>query len=451
MIERNTTVAQTKQGTRLALLAELLQLQSRARARETLDELAFFIVNETHNVVKYRQALLWDCDKRRLQAASGLASLDHNAPFCTEFSRLCRQWQEEGHQTQALQCCELPADDQILWQEHLPEFLLWLPLRLPQGDTPLVLVLARDSAWLPAEIVLLEKLADAYAHAWSSLCKVRRRPSKTPPARRRLIVAAIVALVLILLIPVRQSVLAPAEIVAHRPVMVRAPVAGVVDDILVRPNQTVSANQPLVRLDVRELENRLESARQAFATADAQYRQAQQQALFDANSKASLAVLQSRREQAQSEMDFLQRQQERMQLASPRDGVAIFDDSNDWIGRSVAVGERIMMIADPHDVELEIQLPAADAIALENGADVRLFLNVAPNSAQDARLEQIGYRAAPTPDNVMAYRLRARFTQDDPQLRVGLKGTAKLYGKRTVLFVYLLRKPLASLRVWLGV
>ncbi|MDX6916267.1 HlyD family efflux transporter periplasmic adaptor subunit [Pectobacterium carotovorum] len=451
MTERNTTAAQTEQDTRLALLAELLQLQSRARARETLDELAFFIVNETHNLVKYRQALLWDGDKRRLQAASGLVSLDHNAPFCTEFSRLCRQWQEEGRQTQALQCRELPADDQILWQEHLPEFLLWLPLRLPQGDTPLVLVLARDSAWLPAEIVLLEKLADAYAHAWSSLCKVRRRPSKTPPARRRLIVAAIVVLVLILLIPVRQSVLAPAEIVAHRPVMVRAPVAGVVDDILVRPNQSVSANQSLVRLDVRELENRLESARQAFATADAQYRQAQQQALFDANSKASLAVLQSRREQAQSDMDFLQRQQERMQLVSPRDGVAIFDDSNDWIGRSVAVGERIMMIADPHDVELEIQLPAADAIALENGADVRLFLNVAPNSAQEARLEQIGYRAAPTPDNVMAYRLRARFTQDDPQLRVGLKGTAKLYGKRTVLFVYLLRKPLASLRVWLGV
>ncbi|KHT25820.1 efflux RND transporter periplasmic adaptor subunit [Pectobacterium brasiliense] len=451
MTERNTTAAQPEQDTRLALLAELLQLQSRARARETLDELAFFIVNETHNVVKYRQALLWDCDKRRLQAASGLASLDHNAPFCTEFSRLCRQWQEEGRQTQTLQCRELPADDQILWQEHLPEFLLWLPLRLPQGDTPLVLVLARDSAWLPAEIVLLEKLADAYAHAWSSLLKQRRRQTNTSPKKRRLILAGIVALVLILLIPVRQSVLAPAEIVAHRPVMVRAPVAGVVDDILVRPNQTVSANQPLVRLDVRELENRLESARQAFATADAQYRQAQQQALFDANSKASLAVLQSRREQAQGEMDFLQRQQERMQLASPRDGVAIFDDSSDWIGRSVAVGERIMMIADPHDVELEIQLPAADAIALENGADVRLFLNVTPNSAQDARLEQIGYRAAPTPDNVMAYRLRARFTQDDPQLRVGLKGTAKLYGKRTVLFVYLLRKPLASLRVWLGV
>lgn len=82
---------------------------------------------------------------------------------------------------------------------------------------------------------------------------------------------------------------------------------------------------------------------------------------------------------------------------------------------------------------------------------MRLFLNVAPNAAQEAQLTQIGYRAALTPDNVMAYRLRASFTEDDAQRRVGLKGTAKLYGKRTLLVAYLLRKPLATLRVWLGV
>ncbi|MCL2898207.1 efflux RND transporter periplasmic adaptor subunit [Brenneria tiliae] len=450
---RNHSAAQTEneQDSRLALLAELLQLQSRARARETPDELAFLMVNETHGLVKYRQALLWDCEKQRLRAASGLVSIDDNAPFCIEFGRLCRRWQQEERPVQSLSWQDLPASDQLLWQEYLPAFLLWLPLRRPQGETPLALILARDSAWQPGELLLLEKLADAYSHAWIGLRKTRRGKTEVRPKRRRLILAGAAALLLMMLFPVRQSVLAPAEIVAHRPVMVRAPVAGVVDDILVRPNQQIAAGQPLARLDARELGNRQESARQALATADAQYRQAQQQALFDANSKASLAVLQSRREQAQSEMDFLQRQLERMQLVSPRDGVAIFDDASDWIGRSVAVGERIMMIADPRDVELEIQLPAADAIALEQGAEVRLFLNVAPNAAQRAQLEQIGYRAAPTPDNVMAYRLKARFTRDDAQLRVGLKGTAKVYGQRTVLIVYLLRKPLATLRVWLGV
>lgn len=442
--------ANAEQDPQLALLAELLQLQRRARARETPDELAFFIVNETHSLVKYRQALLWSNDQQRLEAVSGLASLDHNAPFCSTFSRWCRQWQAEQRQSGTVRCQDLPVDDQALWHEHLPEHVLWLPLRSAQGDTSLTLILARETAWLAPEILLLETLAEPYAHAWSSLHK-QRRATPTHPKKRRILLLSTVTLVLVMLIPVRQSVLAPAEIVAHQPVMVRAPVAGVIDDILVRPNQPIRANQPLVRLDVRELENRLEAARQTFATADAQYRQAQQQALFDTNSKASLAVLQSRREQAQSERDFLQRQLERMQLTSPRDGVAVFDDASEWIGRSVAVGERIMMVADPKDVELEIQLPAADAIALETGADVRLFLNVAPNAAQDAQLTQIGYRAALTPDNVMAYRLRARFTEDDTQRRVGLKGTAKLYGKRTLLVAYLLRKPLATLRVWLGV
>ncbi|MNT88624.1 hypothetical protein D3C72_2292120 [compost metagenome] len=54
----------------------------------------------------------------------------------------------------------------------------------------------------------------------------------------------------------------------------------------------------------------------------------------------------------------------------------------------------------------------------------------------------------------MAYRVRARFDDGGAQAvqpRVGLKGTAKLYGERTPLAGYLLRKPLATLRVWLGI
>ncbi|MCW2483248.1 biotin/lipoyl-binding protein, partial [Candidatus Symbiopectobacterium sp. NZEC135] len=246
--------APTEQDPQLTLLAELLQLQRRARARETSDELAFFIVNETHSLVKYRQALLWSNEQQRLQAVSGLASLDHNAPFCSTFSRWCRQWQAEQRQSGTLRCQDLPVEDQALWHEHLPEHLLWLPLRSAQGETTLTLILARETPWLAAEILLLDTLAEPYAHAWSSLHK-QRRATPTHPKKRRIVLCSAVALALVMLIPVRQSVLAPAEIVAHQPVMVRAPVAGVVDDILVRPNQPIRANQPLARLDARELEN----------------------------------------------------------------------------------------------------------------------------------------------------------------------------------------------------
>ncbi len=442
-----------EQDPRLRLMTELLQLQRRLRALESHDEQMFFMVNETCRLVPYRQALLWSCQPDRLLAASGVASLDSHAPFFRGFTRLCQQWQTSGTHTQRLGAEALTAEECDFWQSALPAYGLWLPLRNAQGEQPLVLILWREQPWLDAEILLLETLAEAYAHGWLAR---QERKTRTPvagvkrySARWPVLVAGTV--LLLLFIPVRQSVLAPAEIVAHRPVMVRAPLAGVIDEILVRPNQSVAPGQPLLRLDGRELENQLESARQQFAGSDAQYRQAQQLALRDTDAKAQLAVLASRREQARSEMAFLQRQLARMVLVAPRGGVAIFDDASDLTGRSVSVGERIMMVAEPLDSELEIQLPAADAITLTKGAEVRLFLNVAPNATQPAQLEQLGYRASLTADNIMAYRLRARFLHDDPTLRVGLKGTAKVYGQRTVLIAWLLRKPWSSLRVWLGI
>ncbi len=437
---------QPENDTRLRLLSELLRLQARVRALESADELAFFMVNESHRLLPYRQALLWQGDSAQLRAASGIATLDHHAPFCQEMARLCGQWQQQYAQPQRLDASQLDTADRALWQEYLPAYGLWLPLA---GAENLALLLLRDQQWQESEILLLKELAGAYGHAWRSLTASRR--VRRPRPHRRWTIAALLLLGAVMLIPVRQSVIAPAEVVAYRPALVRAPLAGVIDEIVVRPNQPVKRGEVLLRLDSRELQNQLESARQQFAASDAEYRQAQQMALSDADAKAQLAVLASRREQGRAEMAFLQAQLARTELSAPRDGVAIFDDVSDLLGRPVAVGERIMQVANPQESELEIQLPAADAIALTTGAEVRLFLNVAPDMSQQAELQQIGYRAALTPDNIMAYKLRARFLQPDALLQPGLKGSAKIYGERTVLIAWLLRKPWSALRVWLGV
>lgn len=431
-------------------LAELLQLQRRMRALDSRESLAFFMVNETHRLTNYRQAILWDGVAGKIVAASGVSSVDSHAPFCRGFSALCRQWQQTFHKITAVRANDLSVEDGQFWQEYLPENGLWIPLPHQGKGGELSLVLLKDALWSEPEKLLLEQLADAYGHAWQSLSR-QPKSSRTGPRIKRKGLLIGVALALIMLIPVRQSVLAPAEVVANKPTILRAPLSGVVDVLEVKPNQPVAKGDVLVSLDARELLNQRENARQQFASAEAQYRQAQQMALSDADAKAQLAVLASRRQQMQSEMKFVESQLARMALKSPRDGIVIFDNATDLLGRSVSVGERIMMVADPSDTQLEIQLPAGDAIALENGAEVRLFLNVAPNSPQNAALTQIGYRATPDAENVMAYRLLAEFNQPESVVRVGLKGTAKIYGERTVLIAYLMRKPWSSLRVWLGV
>lgn len=459
-------------ASRETLLATLVQLEQ--RARNSSDELAlgFLMVNDTHALVPYRQAVLWQGSEDgqgngKLCALSGLAVPDVDAPFNLWLVRVLagHARQADGREAGIL---SPPADAEsaTTWAEYLPAHAWWLPLDLrepdaPESDAPpAALVLWRDAPLNPAETHLLGLLGDAYAHAWRALRRPaaqRRhwlaawRSGTTVQRRRRWMIAAAVAAI-ILLFPVRQSVLAPAEVVARTPAVVRAPLQGVVDRIAVQPNQLVQAGDLLATLDARELQGKLESARQGQAVAQAELRQGQQQALFDERSKAGVALLQGKEAQAASDTDYLEQSLARTQLHAERAGIALFDDPADWIGKPVALGERIMMIADPHDAELEIQLPVADAIALPPQAEIQLFLNAQPASPIEARLLRVGYRAAPTADGGMAYRVRATFVgKEQPEvLRVGLKGTAKLYGERTLLISYLLRKPLATLRVWLG-
>ena len=109
-----------------------------------------------------------------------------------------------------------------------------------------------------------------------------------------------------------------------------------------------------------------------------------------------------------------------------------------------------MQGADPRETRLRIDLPVADAIQLAPGTRVALFLDVAPLELVSAQLAQASYEAAPTPDDVLAYRVYADFPQGTPAQRPGLKGTAKLYGADVPLALYLFRRPLSAARQWLG-
>lgn len=436
-------------------MALLLQLERRIRDQPDLTGLGFVMVNDSRQLLAYREALLWNAQRERVEHCSGLARVEADAPFMLLLKRLCRHCTEQpwAGQLHTLGMHDVPmtvADPQE-WQEYLSAYVVWVPLLDRRGNTLGALLLCREQPLEPAEHTLLELLQHAYAHAWASL---NSRPGKT--ARwlalkpRRVVIAVSAVMLVLALLPVQQSVLAPAEVIAREPAVLRAPLQAVVERILVQPNQAVTAGEPLVQLDPREVDNRLESARQTLAAADAQLRQTRQQALFDERAKADLAQAITRRDQARSDVDFLQDNLQRMRIVAPRDGIAIFDDPSDWIGRPVALGERIMQVAAPTDVRLEILLPVGDAIALEPGNDVRLFLNSQPGSPTRATLARLGYRAAARADGSMAYRLEANFDGGDPRLRVGLKGTAKLYGQRTLLINYLLRKPLAALRTHLG-
>jgi hypothetical protein len=258
------------------------------------------------------------------------------------------------------------------------------------------------------------------------------------------------AIVLVLLLPVRLTVLAPGELVPANPLVVRAPLDGVIDVFHVQPNQAVQKDQPLFGFDEALIKSRLDVAQQNLATAETEYRQTTQQALIDPKYRNQLALLTGKIEERRAEVEYLQEQFNRSRVLAAGEGIALFDSPSEWIGRPVTVGERIMRIARPDDNEVEVWLPLADGVAFDPGTDVTLYLNASPLSPVEARLRYMAHEAVQRPDGQYAYRIRATLAEKTPH-RVGMKGTAKLHGGWVPLAYWVFRRPWAGLRTTLGV
>ena len=446
-------------------LLTLLGLARRARGAGSADELAFLLVNDSLALAPYRQAALWFADGG-VRALSGVVAVDANVPYAHWVARVGRHLAAGEGGVRCVTAADLAEPDAAEWGEWLPEFALWLPIPGAASDDGEPgaggLLLAAERRWSDEATALLAEWVDTWAHAWRARTRpalwrrARRmtrdwlRPQDGKPwwKQRRVRLAALIAAVL--LFPVRLSVLAPGELVAANPATIRAPLDGVLGQFHVRPNEAVKAGQPLFSFDEAAIAARLDVAKQALASAQVEYRQFAQQAVSDVKSKAQLASLLGRIEEKRSEADYLRDQLERSRVVAPQDGVALFDDPTEWIGKPVQTGERIMRIAAPGDVEVEAWLAIGDAIALPDEAPVSLYLAASPLTSVAARVRYVAHDATLRPEGSYAYRLRARLAEGNDQ-RVGLKGTAKVYGARVPLIYWMLRRPLATIRQALGV
>ncbi|MBF0093862.1 MAG: HlyD family efflux transporter periplasmic adaptor subunit [Alphaproteobacteria bacterium] len=433
------------------VLARLVDLEREVRGAGTVEELGFVIANRTRQVLPCDVALFWmPRGNRSVRTVSVSAApvVDRRAPMVAWFERAVAslRGQAAASSVGIVAPGSLPPDLDEEWREWLPPAALWCPLPAPRGG-PIIggLWLARDGPWTPAEIEIAQRLVDVYGHG---LWALGARPNDLVSIllRRRNVALGLVVIGAVLSIPVRQSVVAPAEIVARDPVIVAAPMDGMVATVDVRPYEPIAEGQTVLTLDATVAGNRLEIARKSLDIADSEYALAQQLAFSDAESKGRLTLLRAQRDLRFAEVTHAAGQMERAVVRAPRAGVAVFADPNDWIGHPVSVGERIMSIADPGNVEAEIHLPTGDAIALELGTDVQVMLSDAGLTTLPATLRWASYDAAPVSEGFAAYRLKATLVAPVVAPRIGLKGSARVYGRRTTLFRHLFRRPLSALR-----
>jgi hypothetical protein len=444
-------------------LSTLLQLGQEARSAKDIQSLAFLVVNESQRLVAYDQAILVMDSK--VLAVSGLAQPDrHSDLFRALASAVKTLVAQDTANAQVVP--DLGAFGQT--EEHCQALrswqsgeLLWVPwMCAARQEQQLTggLLIQRSGDWAENEQALFVTLSEVYAHAYQGLSRAslwlgwRRRL-----ASRWLGLTAAVLVFAVMFWPVPLTALAPAQVAARDPILVSAPYDGVLSKFAVPPNAPVKKGDLLFTMDDTDVRNSTVIATRAVAVAEADYQRALKQRLAgaagpDVNQvKAQVALLQEEVQRKRAELQYNQELMQRIQVRAPMDGIAIYSDPNDWVGKPLRIGERVMQVAATGNAELLLHLAVGDAITFAPGSRVVMFLNVSPLRPLEATVRYTSFEATPTPEGALAYTVRAALVDDVQALpRIGLKGTARIHGEQVSLFYYLFRKPISALRRTFG-
>ncbi len=436
-------------------LLALLEVEREAREARDHKELYYVISNQTPKLTGARQAFVFEATspkRLRLVSITGLAAIDRTVPLIQTMEKLAvgALGKHKDNAPLAFATTEFPRENAELKHVYPFRTMCWIPFKCRNNDLLGGMLLARETTWGEADHVVAARLGHAFAHSWSALLTARRYKKPQTKNRRLTSLFGIIAL-LSLAIPVPMTTLAPMEIVPANPFIVAASIDGVLDDIFVEPNAMVKRGDLLLRFDNTTLKNQLELAEREVLVAGARLKRATQLAFSDQRGRHDLAISRAELDLKTAERDYARDMLSKSEIKAEREGIAVFADKNDLVGKPVAVGERIMQIADPAQIKVRIEVPVSDSIILKEGAPVTLYLDATPLQSLAATIVHADFQATIKAQGALAFGAVAKIDDaDEPPPRFGVRGTAQIFGDKVSLGFYLFRKPISALRQWIG-
>lgn len=427
----------------------LLMLEARVRDAETLVELQYLVANEGRKLIGCRQVIVHTGPLKakswRISKISSVAEVDPNAPLVV--------WLE------AEIAKSLSADNRLGLKRYiLPappaafsypfSHVLTVQLKDREGRVLGGISFAHEKPLTEHDAQLASRFAATVAHAWAALSPKQKWMGRLRSKRAAILITT--GLFLLGCIPVPLTVLAPAQVVAQDAKLVAAPLQGVIEDIFVKPDMYVEKGELLFRFNQIEQINNLELREKELAVTLARFQRASQSAFSSGEGRKELAITKAELDVAKAERDYASLQLAQTEVFAPANGIALFSGKDEWKGRPVSIGERIMRLADPEKQELQIELPVDDAVILTQKISAQVFLDADPLNPRSVQVFRRGYAPESFDERPMAFPLRASFDQTSEPLRIGWRGTAQISGETVPLAYNLFRKPLAKMRQYIG-
>jgi hypothetical protein len=452
----------------LLLFLKLVSFFKKLRHQKDVSQAYFTLVNDLYNIIPFKQSIVWTWknDKVVLKMASGQVDVNQRSPYAQFVSKhientISRLNIKEKKDAEKFFTDESYSKPHVFslsdFSEYNPEEVKdWLSphsvcLFLRDENSLMGGVwFERDQAFGSIEMAMLDDIGDAFADKLNNLNKKNSLFKPFSLFNNKVKKIVFLIFLLIALFPVRFSMTVTAEVVSESVEAVSVPYNGLIKDVVVSPNQNVEVGDILFSLEKTGFENDYRVALQALETAKRKLEKTERETFGDASKRSDLRLLKEQIKLKKIEVDFSLAKLNFADVKASRSGTVLFSDKNDLLGQPIQAGQQILTIADPSSIELLLRIPAEGMINIDESVPVKFFLNTSPFKSSKATLYTVSYKPTKSANGSFGYSARAKLNEGASAERIGLMGTAKVYGSRTVLIVNILRRPFIGLRNLLG-
>lgn len=293
-------------------------------------------------------------------------------------------------------------------------------------------------------LVLMRKLEQPwhrrlYASAKSSIKGVLKKSG----IHHRVVAAVSSILVLVLAMwPVSHKVVARASVEGADQQQLVAPETGFIKAVYASAGDKVSEGQVIATFEDSDLLLEKDKWINEMKKLESGYIQA-----LASKERVELGVMQSRKRQAQAELDLIEQRLARSELHAPFDGVLVSGDLSQALGSPVAAGQLLFEVASLDAFRLILEFDEHDVAGVETGKTGELRISALPGKTYEARLKS-AIPVAATSRQKTVFRMEASLQSMD-HLRPGMQGYARINMGKRLLVDSLTRSLRQRLTLWL--
>ena len=212
--------------------------------------------------------------------------------------------------------------------------------------------------------------------------------------------------------------------------VITAPEEGYIKDAPARPGDLVSAKQTLATLDDRDL--KLEKLK--WSGKQKQIRKEYREALAGRN-RSQIGILRTQLDQAQAQLEILEKKLERTVISAPIGGVIVSGDFTRALGSPVERGQIMYKVSPLDDYRVLLDVDESDVAELSVGMKGELTLSAAAEDTFEITVDKIT-PVSEAGDGTNYFQVEASLIETPQFLRPGMQGVSKIeIGERRLLWV----------------